>query len=115
VADNGQEALVALEHDAFDLVLMDIQMPVMDGFQATAAIREKEQGTGRHLPIVATTAHAIKGDRERCFESGMDGYVAKPIQTEDLFIAIAAVNDVRPQSGSVVGARLGGAGQNDEI
>ena len=91
VADNGQEALEALQRETFDLVLMDIQMPVMDGFQATARIREQERDTGRHLPIVAMTAHAMKGDRERCFEAGMDGYVAKPLQITDLFAAIAAV------------------------
>jgi PAS domain S-box-containing protein len=91
IADNGQEALEALERETFDLVLMDVQMPVMDGFQASAAIRAKEQETGRHLPIVAMTAHAMKGDRERCFEAGMDGYVSKPIEADALFTAIAAV------------------------
>lgn len=91
VADNGQEVLDALRRDSFDLVLMDVQMPVMDGFQATAKIRESEQQTGHHLPIVAMTAHVMKGDRERCFEAGMDGYVAKPLQTGKLFAAISAV------------------------
>jgi CheY-like chemotaxis protein len=81
---NGREALDALEKDSFDLVLMDVQMPVMDGFEATAAIRQKEIITGAHVPIVAMTAHALKGDRERCLASGMDGYIAKPIRPEEL-------------------------------
>jgi len=84
VASNGQEAVAALDAAAIDLVMMDVQMPVMDGFEATAAIREKETGTGRHLPIVALTAHAMKGDRERCLDAGMDGYLAKPIRAEEL-------------------------------
>jgi two-component system, sensor histidine kinase and response regulator len=69
-------------------VLMDIQMPGMDGFEATAAIREKEQRFGGHIPIVAMTAHALKGDQERCVAVGMDGYVSKPIRTAELFSAI---------------------------
>jgi CheY-like chemotaxis protein len=85
VAGNGREALTALEAGSFDLVLMDIQMPVMDGFEATAAIREAERSTGAHLPIVAKTAHAIKGDDQRCFNAGMDGYLAKPIRGEELY------------------------------
>jgi CheY-like chemotaxis protein len=85
VAGNGREALTALEKQGFDLVLMDVEMPEMGGFEATAAIREKEQGTGRHIPIVAMTAHAMKGDRERCLAAGMDGYVSKPIQAHELW------------------------------
>src|SRR6202022_1826283 len=88
VAGNGKEALAALEKQAFDLVLMDVQMPEMDGFEATAALREKEKTTGIHLPIIAMTAHAMKGDRERCLAAGMDGYLSKPFQTEELFEAI---------------------------
>jgi PAS domain S-box-containing protein len=81
---NGKEALAKLAEHAYDLVLMDVQMPEMDGFEATQAIRERETTTGNHLPIVAMTAHAMKGDRERCLAAGMDGYVSKPIHTEEL-------------------------------
>ncbi|MGO9269397.1 MAG: ATP-binding protein [Terriglobia bacterium] len=88
IANNGREALESLEKDAFDVVLMDVQMPVIDGFEATAAIREKERGTGKHQPIIAMTAHAMNGDRERCLAAGMDGYVSKPIQPQELFEAI---------------------------
>jgi CheY-like chemotaxis protein len=84
VAGNGKEALSALEKDSVDLVLMDVQMPVMDGFQATAAIREKEKMSGNHLPIIAMTAHAMAGDRERCLEAGMDDYITKPIRLQEL-------------------------------
>jgi CheY-like chemotaxis protein len=89
VADNGQEALLAIARETFDVVLMDVQMPVMDGFQATTKIRQQEWGTDRHLPIVAMTAHALTGDGERCRASGMDGYVSKPFITSELFSAIA--------------------------
>jgi signal transduction histidine kinase/CheY-like chemotaxis protein len=89
VASNGREALAALQEDTFDLVLMDIQMPEMDGFEAAAAIREKERGTGKHQPIVAMTAHAMKGDDQRCLDAGMDGYLAKPIRSEELFALLA--------------------------
>jgi CheY-like chemotaxis protein len=88
VAVNGQEVLAALEKTPYDLILMDVQMPGMDGFEATAAIRQKERGIGRHIPIIAMTAHAMKGDRELCLEKGMDDYVSKPIQIKDLSAAI---------------------------
>jgi CheY-like chemotaxis protein len=91
VAGNGLEVLAALEHQQFDLVLMDVQMPEMDGFEATAAIREKEKIEGGHLPIIAMTAHTMKGDRERCLQSGMDGYVLKPIQSKEFFTTIEEV------------------------
>ena len=82
VANDGREALAAWEPGAFDLVLMDVQMPYLDGFEVTAAIREQEKITGTHIPIIAMTAHAMKGDEERCLQAGMDGYVSKPIQRE---------------------------------
>ncbi len=84
-AENGQEALTALENNIFDLILMDVQMPVMDGFKATEAIRKKEETTGEHIPIIAMTAHAMKGDRERCLEVGMDEYTTKPLNPAELF------------------------------
>jgi signal transduction histidine kinase/DNA-binding response OmpR family regulator/HPt (histidine-containing phosphotransfer) domain-containing protein len=85
VAKNGIEALEALQRDDFDLILMDIQMPEMDGFEATAAIRANEEETGKHIPIVAMTAHAMKGDRERCLEAGMDEYIPKPIRARRVY------------------------------
>jgi CheY-like chemotaxis protein len=91
VTSNGQEALSALENDYFDVLLMDVQMPIMDGFEATAAIRARERLTGAHLPIVAMTAHAMKGDREKCLDKGMDGYVSKPLQAGELYAAIEGV------------------------
>jgi PAS domain S-box-containing protein len=85
---NGRALLERLEKETFDLVLMDIQMPEMDGFEATAAIRKEEESTGKHLLIVAMTAHAMQGDRERCLAAGMDGYIAKPVRAKDLIDAI---------------------------
>jgi two-component system sensor histidine kinase/response regulator len=88
LAQNGREALEALEKQTFDIVLMDVQMPEMDGFEATQLIREKEKTSGAHLAIIALTAHAMKGDEERCLARGMDGYVTKPIKLEELFSAM---------------------------
>ena len=96
VAANGREALDALERERFDLVLMDIQMPEMDGIQATAMIRQKERGSGTHLPIIALTAHAMKGDRELCLEAGMDEHVSKPVRPRDLFRVIDALIPAGP-------------------
>jgi two-component system, sensor histidine kinase and response regulator len=84
VAGNGLEALQALEKDSFDLVFMDVQMPEMDGLEATASIREKEKSSGLHQQIIALTAHAMKGDREKCIAGGMDGYLTKPIRPQEL-------------------------------
>jgi signal transduction histidine kinase/CheY-like chemotaxis protein len=85
---NGKEALARLESQHFDLVLMDVQMPEMDGLTATRHIRAAEKASGGHVHIIAMTAHAMKGDRERCLQAGMDGYISKPIQTRELFQAI---------------------------
>ncbi len=87
-ADNGAAALKALESNRFDLVLMDVQMPRMDGIETTAAIRNREKITGGYIPIIALTAHAMVGDRERCLKAGMDGYLIKPIQPTTLLEAI---------------------------
>jgi CheY-like chemotaxis protein len=91
VVGNGKEALSATEQQNFDLVLMDVQMPEMDGLEATAEIRSRERQTGAHVPIIAMTAHALKGDRELCLAAGMDDYVAKPIRADELFETIDTV------------------------
>ena len=91
VASDGVEALAAWEDGYFDLILMDIQMPQMDGFECTANIRLREQQNGGHTPIIALTAHALKGYDERCLDAGMDGYLSKPLRSEDLLAAIARV------------------------
>jgi CheY-like chemotaxis protein len=95
-AANGRLALERLENESFDLVLMDIQMPEIDGLAATAAIRKKEAGTGFHLPVVAMTAHAMQGDKERCLAAGMDGYISKPVKIKELLAIIQALRE-RPR------------------
>jgi signal transduction histidine kinase/DNA-binding response OmpR family regulator len=90
LAETGRQAVDAVEKQSFDVVLMDMQMPEMDGLEATATIRKREQTTGRHVPIIAMTAHAMLGDRERCLGAGMEGYVTKPLHVEELFVAIEA-------------------------
>ena len=95
VVSDGREAVEALEREPFDLVLMDVQMPVMGGFEATAAIRERERQTGGHTRIVAMTAHAMSGDRERCVAAGMDGYLSKPLDPQLLY-AIAEGGAEKP-------------------
>jgi signal transduction histidine kinase/DNA-binding response OmpR family regulator/HAMP domain-containing protein len=102
--EDGRQAVAAFEQEPFDLVLMDVQMPEMDGFAATAAIRARERTTGTHTPIVAMTAHAMKGDRERCLEAGMDAYVAKPLRREELFATIESLVD--PPRGASAGTSL---------
>ena len=91
MASDGVEALAAWEDGYFDLILIDIQMPQMDGFECTANIRLREQQNGGHTPIIALTAHALKGYDERCLDAGMDGYLSKPLRSEDLHAAIARV------------------------
>jgi two-component system sensor histidine kinase/response regulator len=88
VVGSGRAAVDALQHDDFDVVLMDVQMPEMDGFEATAAIRILDRTRGRHTRVIAMTAHAMAGDRERCLEAGMDGYLSKPIDGTSLFAVI---------------------------
>ena len=91
IANDGREVLEKIKSANFDLVLMDAQMPELDGFETTACIRQMEKTKGGHLPIIAVTAHALKGDRERCLAAGMDGYTSKPIRMEDLLKEIESV------------------------
>ncbi len=119
VAANGREAVAAWGRGGFDLILMDIQMPEMDGFEATRAIRDRERDTGGHTPIVAMTAHAMKGDRERCLEWGMDDYVSKPLQVEKLLAAIRSHSPASNPRGAREGPtpappEIGAAGPADD-
>jgi CheY-like chemotaxis protein len=91
LAENGRDAVEASEKQRFDVILMDGQMPVMDGFEATKRIRKNEKANGGHTPIIALTALAMKGDEERCLASGMDGYVTKPIKLDELFSVVERV------------------------
>jgi CheY-like chemotaxis protein len=91
VVGNGAAALTAWQKDRFDCILMDIQMPEMDGYEATHRIRAAESESGAHIPIIALTAYAMKGDREKCLQAGMDSYISKPIQTGTLDAALASV------------------------
>ena len=97
VVNDGKEALARWEREPFDLVLMDVQMPVMDGLAVTRAIRERESHRGAHTAILAMTAYAMKGDRERCLQAGADDYVSKPIHSEELYAAIARLANVNMQ------------------
>ena len=122
IAANGSEAVAAAEREPFDLIVMDVQMPEADGFEATAILRQREKATGRHVPIIAMTAHAVKGDRERCLDAGMDAYIAKPVEQAELFRVVerlaaalpgapdaAALRaDVAPINRSAILARIGG-------
>jgi CheY-like chemotaxis protein len=109
VAGNGRAAMMALEKQPFDLVLMDVEMPEMDGLEATAAIREKEKSSGTHLPIIAMTAQAMTGDRERCLAGGMDDYISKPIHKEDLY---EKVEQFAPETNTPEARDLSGAATN---
>ncbi len=91
VAADGEQVLEALGHSDFDLILMDVQMPKMDGLEATARIRRQEAQRGGHMPIIAMTANTMQGDRERCLQAGMDGYIPKPLQREQLHKTIEVV------------------------
>ena len=91
VAGNGRAALSAISEQNFDLVLMDVQMPELDGLQATRTLREMERQGGKKLPVVAMTAHAMQGDRDRCLAAGMTAYVSKPVRPEELFKVIDEV------------------------
>ena len=91
IVGDGRATLAALERESFDLILMDIQMPEMDGFEATERIRAREQFTNIRIPIIAMTAHAMSGDRERCLAAGMDAYVSKPVRTKELAQTIASL------------------------
>jgi CheY-like chemotaxis protein len=103
-AGNGRAALDLLNKATFDLILMDIQMPEMDGFETTTVIRKGEQSTGKHLPIIAMTAHAMEGDRARCLAAGMDAYIAKPIDTREL---LDAIENLRQSPANAEGATTG--------
>ncbi len=114
VVSDGRGALDAVEQQSFDLILMDVQMPEMDGFEATAKIRGKEQSTGEHLPVLALTAHAMTGDRERCLRAGMDGYISKPIRPAELFEAIGNVLSLSRAVGTSAPARDAKATKNQD-
>jgi CheY-like chemotaxis protein len=98
VVSNGREAVESLERSSYDLVLMDVQMPLLDGIAATTLIREREKGTGIHQPIVALTAYAVKGDQERCLAAGMDGYLPKPIRPEELDALLQTYSSKRAEA-----------------
>lgn len=103
-AGNGTEALAVLAHDTFDLALMDVQMPEMDGLEATRRIRQREQSTQTYLPIIAMTAHAMMGDKERCLAAGIDDYVSKPLKPGELQAAIERITTaiVQPREAEAI-------------
>lgn len=101
IAGTGRAALEALETESFDLIMMDVQMPEMEGIEATEAIREQEKTTGKHIPIIAMTANAMRGDKERCLAAGMDAYISKPIQIKELLAVIESFLPAVPEISSV--------------
>jgi PAS domain S-box-containing protein len=103
VVGNGREALEALDGQPFDIVLMDVQMPEMDGFETTAAIRSREAGTGAYISIVAMTAHALKGDKERCLAAGMDAYVTKPLRPQELYQVVEGLTPAASSAAAAAG------------
>jgi signal transduction histidine kinase/CheY-like chemotaxis protein len=100
IVPDGRKALAALDGENFDVVLMDVQMPEMDGFETTSAIRVRERDTGKHLPIIAMTAHAMQGDRERCLAAGMDSYIAKPLRARELIELLEKFSDAAQEEGT---------------
>jgi two-component system sensor histidine kinase/response regulator len=98
VVSTGKEALERLDHDQFDVILMDVQMPEMGGLEATGIIRQREAGTGRHVWIVAMTAHTMQGDRDECLAAGMDTYISKPVDPALLFAAVEHEEPAAPRS-----------------
>ena len=113
VVANGREAAQSMEQDKFDIVLMDVQMPVMGGFEATRLIREQEASTGKRTPIIAVTARAMKGDREACLAAGMDGYITKPIQSKKLLELVAELTGAASPTADEDVALGAGTGQRD--
>jgi CheY-like chemotaxis protein/HPt (histidine-containing phosphotransfer) domain-containing protein len=105
VASDGRAALTALEQNHFDVMLLDVHMPELDGFQVVAVQRQRERGTGRHLPVIALTARAAAGERERCLQAGMDDYLPKPVRAAELFAAIDRVAAGPQVSGGVVSGK----------
>jgi CheY-like chemotaxis protein len=115
VAANGSAAIEALARDSFDVILMDIQMPVMGGLQATVAIREKEQGSGRRIPIIGTSAHAMASDRDRAIEAGMDAYLVKPIRPGELYETMNRLTGRKPDAEIDEQSLLDGVGGSRSI
>jgi len=115
VVNNGKEAIGRAQGEEFDLILMDVQMPEMDGLEATTAIRAAEAGTGKHVPIVAMTAHAMKGDREKCLSAGMDGYLSKPIRIDELKQAVFRAGQKRNTGGSPEQNSFGAIGKLESL